>query len=988
MRRFSIGRLQLSVASWLVIAVMATEAEAAPENVDFVREVRPILSEHCFECHGPDENTREAGLRLDLEKGAFGEADSGEIPILPGKPDQSELVRRITSDDEDARMPPAEHGKPLSAEQIDTLRRWIAEGATWQAHWSFIPPVRPHLPEVKELQWANNEIDYFILARLEQEGLQPSRRAERETLIRRATLDLTGLPPTLAEVDAFANDRSPHAYQKVVDRLLASPRFGEQWAWTWLDAARYSDTNGYQGDLTRTMWPWRNWVIDALNANMPFDQFTVEQLAGDLIENATVDQQIASGFHRNHPLNGEGGRIPEESRVEYVVDRVATTSTVWMALTADCSRCHDHKFDPLTQKEFYQLYAYFNNIDETGAVDLGGNAKPVIKAPVKSKFYEIAKAKEQLEDLESELASIAALDQEKFRAWEEKMRTASDRSPTTSGWKFMGPFDAAGLRQGHNRIFGPENTGDTSQTVGDKQWEDQDWPDRQNVPLPLPASTVGFLYREIHADAPLTLALNLRADDAIRVWLNGAEVAETITATSPRPDQVQIKIELSTGKNDFLMKISNGGGISGFYYAANNEGLAQDVRDILARPGAERTEEQNLRLTRLYLRSLPQLRDKVYRISRLEGRIKQLEKDAYVQTMVMRELPNPRETYVLQRGLYDQPDKSEKLVPSLPAALTRPGQQPPKNRLGLAQWLIDPNHPLTARVAVNRYWQILFGAGLVATTEDFGSQGRLPTHPELLDWLATKYVDSDWDTKALLRMIVTSQTYLQSSTTQPEMLEADPENRWLGRGSRFRLPSHTLRDQALSLAGLLVEKVGGPSVKPYQPPGIWQDFSFGKIRYTQDKGPKLYRRTLYTFWRRSVAPTNIFDNSDRQACSVRLRRTNTPLHALILLNDKTFVEAARAMAERMLRDTQQSPSQRLATAFRMATSRRPTAEEEEILAATLQRALDYYRQHEADAKELLGVGESKSTMANIMDVAAYATVMNLILNLDEAMTRE
>ncbi|MGB6043376.1 MAG: DUF1549 domain-containing protein, partial [Pirellulales bacterium] len=381
---------------------MATEAEAAPENVDFVREVRPILSEHCFECHGPDENTREAGLRLDLEKGAFGEADSGEIPILPGKPDQSELVRRITSDDEDARMPPAEHGKPLSAEQIDTLRRWIAEGATWQAHWSFIPPVRPHLPEVKELQWANNEIDYFILARLEQEGLQPSRRAERETLIRRATLDLTGLPPTLAEVDAFANDRSPHAYQKVVDRLLASPRFGEQWAWTWLDAARYSDTNGYQGDLTRTMWPWRNWVIDALNANMPFDQFTVEQLAGDLIENATVDQQIASGFHRNHPLNGEGGRIPEESRVEYVVDRVATTSTVWMALTADCSRCHDHKFDPLTQKEFYQLYAYFNNIDETGAVDMGGNAKPVIEAPVKSMSYQISKAKEQLEELESE----------------------------------------------------------------------------------------------------------------------------------------------------------------------------------------------------------------------------------------------------------------------------------------------------------------------------------------------------------------------------------------------------------------------------------------------------------------------------------------------------------------------------------------------------------------------------------------------------------
>ncbi|MCH8048438.1 MAG: PSD1 domain-containing protein, partial [Planctomycetes bacterium] len=709
----------------------------------------------------------------------------GHRAIVPGKPLASSLYLRLVSQDEDERMPPPDSGRKLTAEQIELVRLWIEQGAKWEQHWSFVSPKRPATPTVRNKKWVRNPIDAFVLARIEQAGLSPSPEASKETLIRRLTLDLTGLPPTLEEIDAFLADKSPAAYESLVDRLLRSPRFGEHMAATWLDAARYGDTNGYQSDGTRTMWPWRDWVIDALNKNMPFDQFTVEQIAGDLLPGAKPRQILATGFNRNHPLNGEGGRIAEESRVDYVVDRVETTGTVWLGLSIGCGRCHDHKFDPISQREFYGLYAYFNSIDESGGVDRGGNAKPVMK--------------------------IAA------------------------------PQIAARIAELEKKIAGMKVKGAKPQ-----------------------AASLAGLQKEL----------------------------------------------------DRLKK------------------------------------------------SIP-------------------------ETMVMGDRKTPRETFVLIRGQYDKPDKSQRVSPGVPASLHPLPADAPKNRLALARWLVDPANPLTARVTVNRTWQQIFGVGLVRTSEEFGSQGERPTHPQLLDYLATELVSGGWDVKKLLRLIVSSATYRQSSRTTPELLQNDPTNRLLARSPRYRLSSFAIRDQALALGGLLVERIGGPPVRPYQPADVWSDFSLGKIKYKQDHGESLYRRSLYTFWRRSVGPTIFFDVTDRQVCSVRPSRTNTPLHSLTLLNDITHVEAARKFAERVMSEGDKQPQTRLNRAFRMATARRPTAEEAKILLAALDRLTQQFRADAEAAKKLLAVGESPaSDKLDAVELAAFAGVMNMLLNLDEVITRE
>jgi mono/diheme cytochrome c family protein len=766
------------------------EAEAA---IDFDREIRPILANTCYTCHGPDENARQSSLRLDTRAGAFADL-GGYHALVPGKPEESELIRRVQSQEESEKMPPPEAQQQLSAKQIDLIRRWVETGADWQEHWSLVPPQPLTPPLVKNSSWVKNPIDAFILSRLEREQLSPSNSAAKETLLRRVTLDLTGLPPTLSELDAFLADDSPDAYEKVVDRLLASPRYGEHMALGWLDAARYSDSNGYQQERTRTMWPWRDWVVRALNENMPYDQFTIEQLAGDLLPDPTADQLVATGFHRNHMLNGEGGRIAEESRVEYVVDRAETTGTVWLGLTAGCARCHDHKFDPISQKEFYSLYAFFNSIDETGSVDRGGNANPV---------------------------------------------------------------------------------------------------------LPLPT-----------------------------------------------PEQQSRRRELQAERNE----------------------LEQQLK--------EADEEQTKDLQK-----------------RLEQNRKQIDavNGSILETMIMRERNEPRTTYLLNRGQWDQPDTSAEIPPGVPACFPPLPEEGPANRLALAKWLVSPEHPLTARVAVNRAWQQFFGTGLVKTTEDFGAQGERPSHPELLDWLARRFnhpQDGNWDLKSLHRLIVTSQTYRQSSHVTPRSLERDPDNRLLARGPRFRLSSLALRDQALSLSGLLVEKPGGPPVKPYQPAGVWLDLTLGKIKYEQDHGESLYRRSLYTFWRRSVGPTMFFDVSARQVCTVRLSRTNTPLHALTLMNDITYLEAARLLAQRVLRETG-SAEDRLKRAFRLATSRHPTEEEHETLLSILQTVHAKFENDPGSAKQLLEVGEWPRDPSLIeIEAAGYTAVMNVILNLDEVLTKE
>lgn len=830
-----IGGGLLLLSPWF--GTLADQPRAASRPIDFNRDIRPILSDTCYTCHGPAKGARKAGLRLDTEEGAFADLD-GHKAIVPGKLADSELWKRITHPHAAKRMPPAKTGKTLTPRQIALVKQWIEQGAKWDKHWAFIPPVRPALPAVRNEAWARNPIDRFMLAGMEEKGMQPSPEASRETLIRRLSYDLNGLPPTLGEIDAFLADRSPDAYERLVDRLLASPRYGERMVLDWLDAARYSDTNGYQTDGTRPMWPWRDWVIAALNHNMPFDQFTLEQIAGDMLPGATVSQKVATGFNRNHMLNGEGGRIAEESRVEYVVDRVETTATVWLGMTAGCGRCHDHKYDPLSQKEFYGLYAYFNNITETGGVDRrNSTAAPIIELPTAEQQKKIAAESGKIKILEGQLKSIT----DKLLAGQ-------------GGWEKTVSRDKL-----------PGNVAEALKVPADKRKPEQ-------------AKAVADHYLSQSAE-----------------WRKAKQ---------------------------------------------EHDGPSKALQAL---------------------------------------------KNSVLVTMVMEERPQPRDTFLLIRGSYDK--YGDKVQPGIPACLPPLPKDSPNNRLGLARWLIDRGNPLTARVTVNRHWQMFFGTGLVKTSEDFGSQGAAPSHPELLDWLAAEFM-SNWDVKALHRLIATSATYRQSSRISDDKLDKDADNRYLGRGPRHRLNAFMLRDQTLALSGLLVEKVGGPPVRPYQPKGIWEEFSFGQIRYQQDKGESLYRRSLYTFWRRSVGPPNLFDTSARQVCTVRPSRTNTPTHALTLMNDVTFVEAARVWAERLMKQGR-GPDDRLALAFRAATGRQPNPQERSILLQGFERTLNQYRNDKKAALELVAAGEyPRDSTLDAVELAAYTGMANMILNLDEVVSKE
>jgi hypothetical protein len=827
-------RLPFLIACLLPFAGVSRLAAQPTRPVEFNRDIRPILADHCFTCHGPAKSTRKAGLRLDTRDGLFAE----EI-VVPGKPQSSKVWERVSSTEAEHVMPPpGKNRKPLSATQLATLKRWIEQGAPWQNHWAFIAPVRPDVPQVKNTIWVQNPIDAFILARLEAEGLPASPQASKETLIRRVTLDLTGLPPTLQEIEAFLNDPAPNAYENVVDRLLASPRYGERMVLEWLDAARYSDTNGYQTDGTRAMWPWRDWVIDALNRNMPFDQFTIEQIAGDLLPNPTIPQRIATGFHRNHMLNGEGGRIAEESRVDYVVDRVDTTGAVWLGLTVGCGRCHEHKYDPLPQKEYYQLYAFFNNVAEAGGVDRrNGTAAPVLELPT-----------------DEQKLKIVALET----------------------------------------------------SIADKQ-------------------------RQL--------------DETAKTHLAGLDDWEKNRGAEKLPEKVGTALKVDKAKR--------------------NDEQKKTIKDhYLTRFADTKKLQETLDADRKQLIAV---------------------KNSVVITMVMEERKEPRESFVLIRGNYDK--YGEKVPPAVPRALHPFPADAPKNRLGLARWLAAKDNPLTARVTVNRYWQMFFGMGLVKTAEDFGIQGELPSHPALLDWLATEFM-TDWNVKRLHKLIVMSATYRQSAKVSPAALERDPNNRLLSHGPRLRLSPFYLRDQALALSGLLVDRVGGPPVRPYQPPGLWEDFSFNQIRYTQDHGENLYRRSLYTFWRRSIGPPNMFDTPARQVCTVRPSRTNTPLHALILMNDVTFVEAARVWAARLMKQPGTS-EKRLSHAFRMATARLPTPTEQKVLVAGWQRLHQQYAADRAAAQKLVSAGEyPRDASLDVAEHAAYTAMLNTIMNLDEAITKE
>ncbi|MFN0101583.1 MAG: DUF1553 domain-containing protein [Bryobacteraceae bacterium] len=982
------------------------------QPVEFNRDIRPILSDRCFACHGPDAGHRTSPLRLDSETDAKKDLGRGRFGIVAGDVTKSLVYQRVTSTNKALRMPPQHAGHAaLPAGDIAMLKRWIEQGAPWQAHWSFIGPKRPA---------SHSSIDGFVRARLERDGLTPNAPASPGTLLRRVYLDLTGLPPAPAEVDTFLGDSSPQAYEKVVDRLLASPAHAERMALRWLDAARYADTNGYQSDGVRDMWRWRDWVIDAYRANMPFDKFTVEQIAGDLLPNATLAQKVATGFHRNHRTNAEGGIVEEEFRVEYVADRVETTSTVWLGLTMGCTRCHDHKYDPLRQRDFYSMFAFFNNVPERGLVYNFGNDEPMIKAPTPEMSARLAELDGAVTTAtkawEAWLPKIAGEQDQ----WEKKARKAGSDWTVSRGLVFANgdkPLQFDGkttFHAGDTAKFNymtpysfsvwikPESeTGAILSRIED-YWEGEGYG------LYLKNGNVHFVATRRYTDISLRLetAEKVRLGEwqhiaftydgnrkgrGVRIWIDG-KPATTKTTFDELTYPFGPKVPFLIGGGGGLRFQGAIDDVRVFDRAlSEEEALSTSVREtvaaIAALPDARRSAAQRAKLRLAFVETAMNVAARVAMTARDNAQTERDKFHASIPTVMVMEEGPKRQAYILKRGAYDA--HGEAVEAATPSALPPMKAEWPRNRLGLAYWLVDRGNPLTARVQVNRTWQMFFGQGLVKTVEDFGSQGEWPMHLDLLDWLAVEFMDRGWDQRALEKLIVMSATYRQSSAAAPENWQLDPENRLLARGPRVRLAAPFVRDQALAAAGLLVSKIGGPSVKPYQPPGLWQELGGGG--YKEDSGDALYRRSLYTYWKRTVAPPMMvnFDAPTREGCIVRETRTNTPLQALNLMNDVAFLEAARKIGERMLREGGTNPAARIGYGWKLVLGRQPRTGEMAAIMRAYERFLARFKADKPAAEAYLKQGESPRDMAlDPSALAAASAVASLILNLDEAVTKD
>lgn len=1028
----------LATSGAIILLSVAASCQAA--EPDFSRDILPLLSDRCFKCHGPDEANRQSGLRLDEQDAALAELDSGARAVVPGKSAESELVVRITSQDADLKMPPEDSGKSLNAEEKALLKRWIDSGAEWSEHWAWVPPVQPTPPQPVADWTTNNAIDQFIHSALQRAGLSPEPRATKETLIRRVTLDLTGLPPTVAEIDAYLADQSDDAFEKVVDRLLSSTKYGEHMARYWLDAARYGDTHGLHLDNERSIWPYRNWVIESFNRNQSFDQFTVEQIAGDLLPDPTLSQRVATGFNRCNVTTSEGGSIDDEYYVRYAVDRVETTATVWLGLTAGCAACHDHKFDPLTQREFYQLFSYYFSLTERA---MDGNAllpPPAVKVPTPSQESlradynrQLAEAQKKMETLlsdfqysdpapEAPLGDLAEQDYvwiddalpagakpqgdgpNPFQFVEgpdhpvhtgKKSTTRTGSGGTITQHFFTGATDK--LKIGSNtRLFAycyldPKNPPQTLQLqFNDGNWNHRatwgadkaflagrnDASNRQMGKLP---ETGKWVRLEVSATA-----VGLKPGAELNGWaftqVDGTVHWDTAGIVTASLTEQQKESQYAWEQ---------------FQKSGKAPAAPDNIRKLLDVARDKRTEDQKKQLTRYFLqnvhpRAKTLLAEPLQQESEFRTLLADLEK-SIPSTLVMEDRKEPRQAHILERGEYTL--KRDPVKSAVPRWIAAPVPNAPENRLGLAQWLVQPNHPLTARVTVNRFWQQFFGTGLVRTSEDFGVQGERPSHPELLDWLATDFVASGWDVKRCLKQMIMSSTYQQSSRVTPGKRTADPENRLLARGPRFRLDAEVIRDQALAVSGLLIERIGGRSVKPYQPAGLWAPVGFGgsnTAKFVQDSGEKLYRRSMYTFWKRTSPPPSMatFDAPNRETCAVRRARTNTPLQALVLMNDVQFIESARRFAERVYVAGGSNANERLQYAFRSVVARRPSNNEMTFLKNLL---LDYRSQFAADpeaAVKLLSVGESpRNEQLNAGEIAAWTMVTHLLLNLSETVTR-
>jgi hypothetical protein len=1061
----------LAWAAWLLVGVWSpvVAAENVPRAatvspIDFNRDIRPLLSDRCFSCHGPDAAKRQGGLRLDEPAGASLVLDSGSRGIVPGDAAASEVLSRIESTDPDLVMPPPHVGKPVTAAEAELLGRWIAAGAAYRGHWAFERVTRPEAPRARGTEWLRTPVDNFILARLEAEGMSPNGEAPREVLARRVSLDLPGLPPTPEEVAAFVADPSPEAYEKYVDLKLASPHFGERMAIEWLDAARYADSHGYQTDSSRSNWPWRDWVIAAYNRNLPFDQFTIHQLAGDMLppvpgdEAATRDAIIATGFNRNHRINGEGGIIAEEWRVETVIDRVETTGQTWLGLSVGCARCHDHKYDPLTQREFYALFAMFCNVPETGTImgsetRSGGNSDPLYPLPSAEQSAEILRLEKTIADAdeavragEKDLGSLVT-------DWERSIRPVLDLPDEI--WQTLEPVELK------------SSGGATFRRLEDGSWlvEGAKPPrDSYEIEALVPAGPLGGVRLELLADPSLSGGGGFGRNHNGNVVVNRVEVEIDPPGNAPA-----LPVALGRAEADYeqagwpatsVLGVGQGWAIDGhlpdkrqprrlavFPTAAvevpenarllirvrqevidghafgrfrltrssappelagvSGLGVPAPVRDSLRIAAGARTPEQQQVITAYY-------RDKV------GGPVKQAEavrdmarkaldafRDALPSAMVMREGP-PRDAFVLTRGEYDKP--GEKVEPGLPAFLPPPPPGRKADRLAFAEGIVSRDHPLTARVWVNRQWERLFGTGLVKTSENLGSQAEYPSHPELLDWLAAEFMEGTnlpevsgsparpWDMKALLKLLLTSSVYRQSSRVTADTLARDPANRLLSRGPRVRLPGEIVRDQALAAAGLLVPSIGGPSVRPWMPEGVWDETSkYGNLRgYVPDTGPGRFRRSMYTVWKRTAGPPTmlLFDAPNRETCTVKRSRTNTPLQALALLNETTFLEAAQGLARRMVAEGGADPAARIARGYALVLGRAPDGAELETLLTGLTADRGAFAADEQSAEAFIVAGAAGRPVAEATaglvadEFAAWCLVANVLLNLDEFVMRE
>ena len=979
------------------------------DTIDFAAQVRPIISAKCFHCHGPDDSSRKAKLRLDIRDEAIKARSDGTFAIKPGSLEQSELARRISSKDPDDVMPPPKEGHPLTADEIGTLKKWIQQGAPYEKHWAFKKPVHPAMPKVKNQRWVKNDIDRFILAKIEEAKLKPSPRSDPSALLRRVSLDLTGLPPTPAELDAFLRDKSPNAYEKVVDRLLASPAYGERWARMWLDIARYADSAGYGSDPLRlNIWPYRDWVIKAFNDNMPFDQFTVEQLAGDLLENPTEEQRVATAFHRNTMTNTEGGTDDEEWRVAAVKDRANITMQAWMGLTAGCAQCHTHKFDPITQKEYYQFYAFFNQTEDEDKSD----ERPTLPLPTAEQREKMDRLNKEIAAVQKKMDSVSPELLAEFSEWE-KTHGASN------AWTILEPADykstngtvftklpdqsllaSGSLPQMESYIVHLRTTSEVS-AIRLEVLPDESFPKKgpgrskqgnfvinefrvtfkpdgvgtnRLITLKNPTATISEKKYEV------ALAIDGKIERKSGWAIDGGQgtVQNAVFETSEKlpPGILTVEIVQHNGnKNNlgrFRLAVSS---LPSPVMAVPNE-----ISPLLGKVGRTEQEKQTvIGWFQQYGISTAKLK------AQLDGLKKDLDAIQPVAIPVMREFSSDklRVTHILIKGSYLSP--GDEVTPGIPAAFNSWPKGAPTNRLGVAKWLMDPENPLTARVTANRFWAQLFGTGIVETEEDFGTQGTLPSHPELLDWLAIELRDNGWNIKHFLKTIVMSATYQQSSRQTPELLARDPRNRLLARAPRRRLDAEIVRDQALAISGLLSHKIGGPSVYPPQPDGLWRAAFNGQRNYSTSTGEDRYRRGLYTIWRRTVPYPSMatFDAPSRESCTFRRLPTNTPLQAYVTLNDPVYVEAAQALGRRLVKEGGATIEDKIRFGLRLALCRQPTGEELTTLIDLYKLELDRFRKDEKGAVDLATkpLGALPKGL-NAAEGAAWTLIGNVLLNLD------